>query len=98
MPKDCALPSTPDHSDTEVLRFDTDGWSVRIHLTGTGPDGFLSGHADVSQAGLPRCRLLLAGQRQDPTSAVGILEHKARDFIADWSRRDHSGQTGFAEL
>ncbi|MDM0087750.1 MULTISPECIES: hypothetical protein [unclassified Variovorax] len=92
------MPAPEDRSETEVRRFDDDGWTVRIHLTGTGPDGFLAGHADVSQAGLPRCRLMLVGQRHDAASATEVLETRARDFIADWSRRDHSGRTGFAEL
>jgi hypothetical protein len=92
------LPVPDDPSDTEVRRFDDDGWSVRIHLTGTGPDGFLAGHADVLQGDLRRCRLMLVGQRHDPASATAHLETRARDFIADWGRRDHSGQTGFAEL
>ncbi|WP_219219645.1 hypothetical protein [Variovorax boronicumulans] len=92
------MPVQPAPLETEVRRFEADGWTVRIHLTGTGPEGFLAGHADVSQAGLPRCRLMLVGQRHDAAAAIDILEAKARGFIADWSRRDHSGHTGFAEL
>lgn len=92
------MPSPPDRSETEVRRFDEGDWSVRIHLTGTGPDGVLAGHADVSKAGTPKCRLMLAGQRHDPASAADVLEAKARRFITDWAGRDHSGQTGFSEL
>jgi hypothetical protein len=83
---------------TEVSRFDEGAWSVRVHVVQARLDSPAAGHADVYRDGVRKCRLTLVGHRHDPAAAAAALEVRARDFIREWSTRDHTGDTGLAEL
>jgi len=83
---------------TEVSRFDEGPWTVRVHVVPTRRDGPVECHADVYREGRHKCRLTLVGHRHEPASAVAALEQRARVFIEEWSTRDHTGDTGLAEL
>ncbi|MDM0109792.1 hypothetical protein QTH97_33085 [Variovorax sp. J22R24] len=84
----------------EALSPDTDfeyrGWLVRLETTRA--DDVWSGHADLLYADVHRCRVVLATSRLDLPSARLALCARARDFIDDWSTRDHSGNTAFLEF
>lgn len=83
---------------TEVGRFDDGPWNVRIHVVPARLDRPAASHADVYRDGVAKCRLTLVGHRHDPAAAAAALEARARAFIAEWSTRDHTGDTGLAEL
>ena len=83
---------------TEVGRFDDGPWRVRIHVVPARLDGPAASHADVYREGRHKCRLTLVGHRHEPASAVAALDQRARVFIEEWSTRDHTGDTGLAEL
>jgi hypothetical protein len=85
-------------AEFEAKRFDHEGWSVRIFLTGAGLNGFVAGHADLYQDEAHKCRIALASQQYDQAGAIVVLEERATTFIADWDGRDHTGDTGTAEL
>lgn len=87
-----------DSDEFEAKRFDHEGWTVRILLTGIGLNGFVAGHADLYLDETHKCRIALASQQHDQAGAIVVLEEKATAFIADWSGRDHTGDTGFSEL
>jgi hypothetical protein len=86
--------------DGEVKRFVYEGWEVRICLTvvNDGHEIQAGGHADLWRDEVHKCRVALSGRFADEAETCDALERKARDWVDDWHSRDHTGQTGFADL
>jgi hypothetical protein len=84
--------------DGEVKRFVYEGWEIRISLTAAPADGQVAGHADLWRRGIHKCRIALSGRFPDDASACGAPERKAKDWIDDWTSRDHTGNSGFSEV
>lgn len=72
------------------------GWNVQIFLTMVTPT-VCSGHVNISEDDILRCRIALAGQ-MDEANAILSLERKVADWIEEWLSRNHSGTTGLSEL
>ncbi|MDR6854789.1 hypothetical protein [Variovorax guangxiensis] len=86
------------NDDGEVKRFVYEAWEVRVCLDSMVIEGQASGHADLWCDGEHKCRVALTGRFQDRESACDALERKAKAWVDDWKARDHSGETGFANL
>ena len=84
--------------DGEVKRFDYEGWEIRICLSAALLDGQAAGHADLLRDGEHKCRVALSGRYPDAASASDALERKAKAWVDDWRSRDHTGDTGFADV
>lgn len=83
--------------DGEVKRFVYADWEIRVSLSALA-DGQTAGHADLWREGAHLCRVALSGRFADEAQACDALERKARDWVDDWSSRDHTGNTGFGSL
>ncbi len=84
---------------TEVRRFaHRVGWEGHVHVLGRCAAGFVAGHADLYLENVYMCRIVLPRQFDDEWIAANVLQAKAVDWIEDWHRREHSGDTGFSEL
>jgi hypothetical protein len=81
---------------TLVHQFREGRFDVRIFLTSAVEETF-GGHVDIFDGDLHKCRIVLAGPL-DQSGAISALEVRARDWISGWINRDHSGDTGLAEL
>lgn len=89
----------PGEPGNEARRFEHEGgWQGRIFITTQGGGGFVAGHADLYRADAYICRIVLARQFNDEWLATNALRAKAIDWIDDWNRREHSGDTGFSSL
>ncbi|RST53262.1 hypothetical protein [Variovorax sp. MHTC-1] len=86
------------NEDGEVKRFVYADWEIRVCLSALGADGQTAGHADLWREGAHLCRVALSGRFADEAQACDALERKARDWVDDWSSRDHTGNTGFVSL
>ncbi len=84
---------------TEQRRFEHEGgWQGRIFITTRGGGGFVAGHADLYRAEAYMCRIVLARQFNEEWLATNALQAKSIDWIDDWNRREHSGDTGFSNV
>lgn len=82
----------------EVRRFSHgEDWEARLFLVNRGSDRVM-GHAEAWRHGQYMCRIVLAGIAPHEETALHALELKAIDWIDDWRRREHSGDTGFSDL
>lgn len=85
--------------DGVVRRFEHLGsWQGLIYITARGERGFVAGHADLYRADSYMCRIVLARQFEEEWLAANALQAKAIEWIDDWNRRDHAGDTGFSCL
>ena len=87
-----------DQSNDERRFGRSGGWQGRIRITGRGEYGFVAGHADLYRNGQYMCKIVLARQYIDAWLAANALHAKAIEWIEDWNRRDHAGDTGFSCL
>lgn len=82
-------------TNSQVARLDHDQWQVRIFMTWDEVLHSLAGRADQQSS---RCRIALPRGLRDPAEAIASLRDRAREFIADWHRRDHHAHSEFSEL
>lgn len=83
-------------AETLVHQFKEGRFDVRIFLRRVTDESF-GGHVDIFDGDSHKCRIVLAGPR-DQSDAISVLDLRGRDWIAGWINRDHSGDTGLAEL
>ena len=88
-------------TSTAPDRFDHQGWHVVLALSPASRCGApTSVYADIHQAGLHRCRLMLSAPQIDPALLVQRLRAKSIAYI-DTCRtelQEHDTQSGFAML
>ena len=82
--------------ETLVHQFSEGRFDVRIYLTRATEELF-GGHVDILDRSSHKCRIALA-EPLDQSGAIRALEVRSRDWISGWINRDHSGNTGLAEL
>lgn len=82
----------------QVEQFDHDEWQVRILMTWDGLLRCLAGRSELVHQKTLKCRITLPMGLQDQEEAIALLRVRAREFIVDWQRRDHSADSEFSEL
>jgi hypothetical protein len=85
------LPSGPkqaplDRSGASVANkasheFEYEGWKVRVELDAAHANGVVSGHADLYDQAIFKCRLSLTGTHRDGAAAILALAGRARSLI-----------------
>jgi len=82
----------------QVDQFDHDQWQVQIFMTWDTALQCLAGRAELVFRSSLKCRIALPLGLQDEEKAIALLRVRAREFIADWQRRDHDADSEFSEL
>ncbi|MGA0572765.1 hypothetical protein ACO2Q9_18770 [Variovorax sp. VNK109] len=73
-------------------------WSLQFHEV-TAPDGaYLCSYVEVRLEDARKCRLSLVKIEWTLEQKAAALRRRAHEWISDWQRRDHTGNTGFADL
>jgi hypothetical protein len=91
-------PSTPgDDCSHEVDIALPPGWRLHLKLR-RGEDRFHGGTAELFEGEVPRCRMLLSNLDADRRVALARVETRIGLWLAEWQSRNHSGNTGFADL
>ena len=87
-------------SDSEKLLQTEDfgAWSMRFHTVESPNGGPLGAYVELLREGERKCRLSLLHAHADQTVMVDELRRRAVNWIEAWQRREHSGNTGFADL
>lgn len=73
-------------------------WTLEFHEV-AAPDGaYLCSYVEVQRESERKCRLSLVKNEWQLEQKVQTLRRRAHEWIGDWERRDHTGNTGFADL
>jgi hypothetical protein len=82
-----------------LVRIETFGaWAMHFHEV-AAPDGaYLCTYVELQLENVRKCRLSVVRPDSEVESVVTSLKARALDWISAWERRDHSGNTDFADL
>lgn len=73
-------------------------WSMAFHEV-TAPDrSYLCSYVELQLENSRKCRLSIVRPDLGTALAIDTLRARAVDWIDAWHRRDHTGDTGFADL
>ncbi len=73
-------------------------WAMRFHEV-TAPDGsYLCAYVELQLESARKCRLSIVRPDLQKKVAIDTLRARAVDWIDAWHRREHTGDTGFADL
>lgn len=83
----------------KALHTETYGlWEMHFHEV-TAPDGsYLCSYVELQLESARKCRLSVVRPELERQAAISLLRARAIDWIDAWHRRDHTGNTGFADL
>ncbi len=73
------------------------GWRLALKLR-RGDDGFHGGTAELFEGDAARCRMQLSHLDRDRQVALARVATRIGLWLVEWQSRDHSGNTGFADL
>lgn len=74
-------------ANTASHEFEYEGWRVRVALDPARTKGMVSGHADLYDRAIFKCRLALTGSHHDGASAIKALARRACALIDERQRR-----------
>ncbi len=73
-------------------------WSLQFHEV-AAPDGvYLCSYVEVRLEKIRKCRLSLVKFEWTQEEKTAALRRRAHEWISDWQRREHTGNTDFADL
>ena len=73
-------------------------WEMRFHEV-TAPDSsYLCAYVELQLESARKCRLSIVRPDLDTRASIDLLRARAIDWIDAWHRREHTGNTGFADL
>ena len=87
-------------SDSEqLLQTENHGpWLMRFHSVASPDGSALGAYVELLRDGERKCRLSLLHSHADQAVVIEELRRRAMNWIEAWQRREHSGNTGFADL
>ena len=83
---------------SQSWRVDNRDWLIRTYMTWNTAEQCFAGRVEIFLGGALKCRITLPRGFLEADAATDSLHRRAEDFIADWSRREHSAETEFSEI